>query len=464
MLKIRCPESIDPATKTYSNRTNVNNNITTRLEVVNRSKYPSSSSLDRCRKNVLSRQLMVVEPKYKSADDDDEQTSSEIMTDKLTSSSSENVSEDASSSSPKVKVVAELLKRDVQKTYSCPSSPQQHQLMTNGQEKELLNNVIHLSSLIIAKDLMIGHHHHHPTIKNSSNETTSAIPKKKLPPVDVNWRKKRIQRVSEHAENKQKVLGVIKSAAQLSANKETNNTAANNDGSLDDTSRINKSSVSRETSAVVDNKINKSSAGVSPPPASLAPPPPCKSPIPRYVKIATSDKRSLSSTTTTKSGGCSDSKGKDFTVTTQRKLSNDNKKSHTNRNNNLSSSVSIDKSAASFSSATSSRNNSKVIDKTIVKINGENLPNKTVTAYYHHKYKCLRDVFNLPDDWEFTNSSEMVLPIVECNEKIDRQVKYFYSAYSENFVDLTSAIRSNVIKIAMGCWNLLMVANLLYTK
>lgn len=87
-----------------------------------------------------------------------------------------------------VKVVGELLKKDVK----CPQPTDSLNF------DESLLNEINLSSLIIAKDLVIG--------GPPFTSTNQKLKKKPMPDVA---RKKRVQRVAEHIENKQKVMGAL---------------------------------------------------------------------------------------------------------------------------------------------------------------------------------------------------------------------------------------------------------------
>lgn len=87
-----------------------------------------------------------------------------------------------------VKVVGELLKKDVK----CPQPTDSLNF------DEPLLNEINLSSLIIAKDLVIG--------GTPFTSTNQKLKKKPMPDIA---RKKRVQRVAEHIENKQKVVGAM---------------------------------------------------------------------------------------------------------------------------------------------------------------------------------------------------------------------------------------------------------------
>lgn len=110
---------------------------------------------------------------------------------------------------PKVKVVGELLKKDVQTSNDPnPIAPLE----------PILNGGIDLSSLIIAKDIVIGS----PTFGTGvKSDAARMVPKKKPVPADsMGMRKKRIQRVSEHVETKQKVVSLLNKKNVTTSNEE----------------------------------------------------------------------------------------------------------------------------------------------------------------------------------------------------------------------------------------------------
>lgn len=93
---------------------------------------------------------------------------------------------------PKVKVVGELLKKDV-KSCDVPPAP------IDGQ---VLKGCLDLRELIIAQDIVIGS----PPFDQKSDSKSYL---KKKPVVSDGVRKKRIQRVAEHVDTKQKVVNVL---------------------------------------------------------------------------------------------------------------------------------------------------------------------------------------------------------------------------------------------------------------